>query len=82
MSPETQLPLSKDLEPLARNIAAPDLAQAGDELRAPQPRYTESKYGVMQVTRPGPELNLFGRREILGFDSWGNQAPNVEINPK
>ena len=29
---------------------------------------------LRRVTRP-PRLDLFGRREIPGFDSWGNQAP-------
>lgn len=30
---------------------------------------------VRRVTGPGPKLDLFARREIPGFDSWGNQAP-------
>ena len=33
-------------------------------------------YDLLCRVTPGPRLDVFGRRTIKGFDSWGDEAPN------
>ena len=58
----------------SRNFNACFYARSGAHSVKPQAFYDT----VRRVTGPGPKLDLFGRREIPGFDSWGNQAPAAE----
>ena len=54
-----------------KNFNACFYARSGAHSAKPQAFYNT----VRRVTGPGPKLDLFGRRAIPGFDSWGNQAP-------
>ena len=43
-------------------------------------RKPDSFYDTVEAVSPGPYLELFARRQRLGWDSWGNEALNhVEI---
>lgn len=35
----------------------------------------EGFYDLLRRVTPGPRLDIFGRRRIAGFESWGKQAP-------
>ena len=35
----------------------------------------EGFHDLVRRVTPAPRLDIFGRRRIAGFDSWGNQAP-------
>jgi N6-adenosine-specific RNA methylase IME4 len=49
----------------------------------PRGRHSEKPdafYDLVQAISPGPHLELFARRQRLGWDTWGNEALNhVEL---
>ena len=42
----------------------------------------EAFYDLLRRITPGPRLDIFGRRRIAGFTSWGDEAPEGEPPPE
>ena len=41
----------------------------------------EGFYDMLRRVTEGPRLDIFGRRGISGFTSWGNEAPSEPATP-
>ena len=41
----------------------------------------EGFYDLLRRVTPAPRLDVFGRRRIAGFQSWGDEAPEGEALP-
>jgi N6-adenosine-specific RNA methylase IME4 len=79
---EAVLVCRRGSEPFSvRNIGsvfdAPIPFMGGLRLHSAKP---ESFFDLVEVNSPGPRLEMFARRQRLGWDTWGNEAlEHVEL---
>ncbi len=62
---------------LARRGSSPFAMTGGTWFRWPRRRHSEKPaafYDLVEQVSPGPYLELFARRQRLGWDTWGNEA--------